>query len=175
MEWNEERIATLEKLWREGLSASQVARQLGGVSRSAVIGKVHRLGISGRETPQRPRPLGARVPSAPKMRIALTAANTSIRPAQSMPPRRPAPICFVGGPTATLVTLEAHSCRWPYGDPGDDGFGFCGRERGDGAYCEGHVAISRRGGAGKPVAFRAREMSRDDQDSSVQYLRVANG
>ncbi|MCK5909829.1 MAG: GcrA cell cycle regulator, partial [Caulobacter sp.] len=55
MDWSEERTATLKKLWLEGLSASQVARQLGGVSRSAVIGKVHRLGITVRETPVRQR------------------------------------------------------------------------------------------------------------------------
>jgi hypothetical protein len=55
MDWNEERTATLRKLWLEGMSASQVARQLGGVSRSAVIGKVHRLGITVRDIPARQR------------------------------------------------------------------------------------------------------------------------
>ncbi len=55
MDWNEERTATLRKLWLEGMSASQVARQLGGVSRSAVIGKVHRLGIAVRDIPTRQR------------------------------------------------------------------------------------------------------------------------
>ena len=46
MSWNDERVNTLKKLWAEGHSASQIAKQLGGVTRNAVIGKVHRLGLS---------------------------------------------------------------------------------------------------------------------------------
>ncbi len=53
MAWTEERVELLKKLWTEGLSASQIARQMGGVTRNAVIGKVHRLGLSGRATPAR--------------------------------------------------------------------------------------------------------------------------
>ncbi|GHC80351.1 GcrA family cell cycle regulator [Limoniibacter endophyticus] len=48
MNWTDERVELLKKLWSEGLSASQIATQLGGVSRNAVIGKVHRLKLSGR-------------------------------------------------------------------------------------------------------------------------------
>ena len=48
MRWSEERVELLTKLWAEGLSASQIAARLGGVSRNAVIGKVHRLGLAGR-------------------------------------------------------------------------------------------------------------------------------
>lgn len=46
--WNDERVEQLKKLWAEGKSASQIAAEIGGVSRNAVIGKVHRLGLSGR-------------------------------------------------------------------------------------------------------------------------------
>ena len=45
--WTEDRVASLKRLWLEGLSASQIAKQLGGVTRNAVIGKVHRLGLAG--------------------------------------------------------------------------------------------------------------------------------
>lgn len=48
MNWTDERVEKLKKLWAEGLSASQIAAQLGGVSRNAVIGKVHRLSLPGR-------------------------------------------------------------------------------------------------------------------------------
>ncbi|WP_280950746.1 GcrA family cell cycle regulator, partial [Pararhizobium antarcticum] len=48
MNWTDERVEKLKKLWSEGLSASQIAAQLGGVSRNAVIGKVHRLSLPGR-------------------------------------------------------------------------------------------------------------------------------
>ena len=53
MSWNEERVELLRKLWSEGLSASQIAGRLGSVTRNAVIGKVHRLGLSGRATTSR--------------------------------------------------------------------------------------------------------------------------
>ena len=61
MSWNDERVESLKKLWAEGLSASQIASRIGGVTRNAVIGKVHRLGLSGRATASRsaqarPRP-----------------------------------------------------------------------------------------------------------------------
>jgi GcrA cell cycle regulator len=75
--WTEERVETLKKLWLDGLSASQIAKQLGGVTRNAVIGKVHRLGLSGRAAPSQPTrtvfkaPRPARpVPSSPRSRAA---------------------------------------------------------------------------------------------------------
>lgn len=46
--WTPERIETLTKMWSEGASAGQIARRIGDISRNAVIGKVHRLGLSGR-------------------------------------------------------------------------------------------------------------------------------
>src|SRR5580700_3480057 len=63
MTWTEERVENLKKLWGEGLSASQIAAELGGITRNAVIGKVHRLGLSGRAkspTSAAPRPRKAR-------------------------------------------------------------------------------------------------------------------
>ena len=64
--WNDDRVETLKSLWQEGFSASQVAHALGGVTRNAVIGKVHRLGLSGRDgAPRVSRP---RVPAAPRYR-----------------------------------------------------------------------------------------------------------
>ena len=67
MTWTDERVETLKKLWADGLSASQIAAELGGITRNAVIGKVHRLGLSGRaKSPSSaaPRP---RKPRAPHM------------------------------------------------------------------------------------------------------------
>ena len=48
MSWTDERVEILKKMWGEGQSASQIAKELGGVTRNAVIGKVHRLGLSNR-------------------------------------------------------------------------------------------------------------------------------
>src|ERR1700753_1247832 len=67
MGWTDERVDLLKKLWLDGLSASQIAKQLGGVTRNAVIGKVHRLGLAGRAAPSQPsRPVfKARRPARP--------------------------------------------------------------------------------------------------------------
>ncbi|MBO42905.1 MAG: global cell cycle regulator GcrA-like protein [Rhodospirillaceae bacterium] len=51
MEWTEARVDQLKQLWSDGLTASQIAEKLGGVSRNAVIGKAHRLGLSSRPSP----------------------------------------------------------------------------------------------------------------------------
>src|SRR5579864_9416507 len=89
MDWSEERIEALTKLWREGFSASQVARQLGGVSRSAVIGKVHRLGLAGRDAPSRPNARGGRPAST--ARATPGGVRRAAPPRPSRPDGPPAP------------------------------------------------------------------------------------
>src|SRR6516165_12541650 len=77
MSWNDERVETLKKLWAEGFSASQIAAELGGVTRNAVIGKVHRLGLSGRaKSPSSPAPRPRKPRRASAM---LRVSRTSIR------------------------------------------------------------------------------------------------
>src|SRR5665213_3612467 len=66
MGWTDERVEMLKKLWLDGHSASQIAKQLGGVTRNAVIGKVHRLGLSGRATPSSPPRPAFKAPRAPR-------------------------------------------------------------------------------------------------------------
>lgn len=67
MSWTDERVEVLKKMWGEGQSASQIAKELGGVTRNAVIGKVHRLGLSNRTTTGAAKPdAKAAAPSAPK-------------------------------------------------------------------------------------------------------------
>ena len=75
MGWTDERVELLKKLWLDGLSASQIAKQLGGVTRNAVIGKVHRLGLSGRAAPSQPARPVFKAPRPP-------------RPVQAPAPRR---------------------------------------------------------------------------------------
>ena len=145
MEWNEERITALKSMWLNGLSASEVARQLGGVSRSAVIGKVHRLGISWRDTPERKRNVGGR----PSNRLRARSEEATAPRREAPPAPRKAPVSrtpFETTAGATILTLRDNSCRWPIGDPGEADFGFCGRERfGHGPYCAGHAPIAFRG------------------------------
>ncbi len=134
MDWNEERTATLRKLWLEGMSASQVARQLGGVSRSAVIGKVHRLGITVRDIPSRPRnTVRTAVRAQPRARV----VRDVVAPVRSA--IRLIEVAEMA-PTANILGLEIHSCRWPIGNPDSHDFGFCGREKtARGSYCDDHA------------------------------------
>ncbi len=145
MGWTDERVETLKKLWLDGLSASQIAKQLGGVTRNAVIGKVHRLGLSGRAAPSQPtrpvfkpaRPARPVVASQPAVRRAVAASEIA-------PPPPPRPANYVEEPgTATVLTLGAHMCKWPIGDPSTDGFTFCGRRSGgEGPYCNEHARVA---------------------------------
>lgn len=154
MGWTDERVETLKKLWQDGLSASQIAKQLGGVTRNAVIGKVHRLGLSGRATPSKParpafkaprqqRPAAA-APSAPR-KIAEPVAVQPVEPTAPAPvSAQPSPARFVeeAPGTATVLTLGAHMCKWPIGDPSSEGFTFCGRRVHEGPYCNEHARIA---------------------------------
>src|SRR5438093_13246123 len=82
MSWTDERVEKLKKLWADGLSASQIAGELGGVTRNAVIGKVHRLNLSGRAKPAGsavPRAHRPRVASAPRSLTRLTIGNTALK------------------------------------------------------------------------------------------------
>ena len=140
--WTEDRVGALKKLWLEGQSASQIAKQLGGgVTRNAVIGKVHRLGLSGRAAPSQPsRPVYR--PQRPRPQVTAQPAprrEPIIRPAA--PP--PAPVVDLPG-TATVLTLGAHMCKWPIGDPSTDEFSFCGRRAGGDAspYCIEHARVA---------------------------------
>jgi len=131
MAWTEDRVELLKKLWAEGLSASQIARTMGEVTRNAVIGKVHRLGLSGRATTSRsdrprrtalPKPMPKPVVTEPEIITEATLAN---------------------GDFATVMTLSSTMCRWPIGDPGAAEFHFCGNGTEAGApYCEAHVRLA---------------------------------
>ena len=69
MSWTDERVETLKRMWNEGQSASQIAKELGGVTRNAVIGKVHRLGLSNRSggAAPAPDPKPKAAPATPKV------------------------------------------------------------------------------------------------------------
>jgi GcrA cell cycle regulator len=95
MSWTDERIDRLKHLWTNGMTASQIADELGGVSRNAVIGKAHRLGLQSRPSPVKPNdPLPAPAETAPKPAIspiAEPAEQPAPAAAQASPePARPA-------------------------------------------------------------------------------------
>ena len=88
MSWTDERVETLKRMWGEGQSASQIARELGGVTRNAVIGKVHRLGLSNRtlagETP------ADAAEATPEATVEATATSTEAEAATESPEARTA-------------------------------------------------------------------------------------
>ncbi len=171
MSWSDERVELLKKMWADGLSASQIANELGGVTRNAVIGKVHRLGLSGRgktgaqpAKPRKPRAAGGNAsPSAPNARstqprtVGATALKADFAPApKPIVEREPAPVKDLVIPVeerATILTLTESKCKWPIGDPTSEDFYFCGKRSTPGMpYCEHHARI-----AYQPVNDRRRE------------------
>jgi len=154
MSWTDERVALLKKLWTEGHSASQIASQLGGVTRNAVIGKVHRLGLSGRATPSRPvkKPPRLARPKPPRQKVAAPVAAASekaapVRTASLQQAERDAaailpPAILEDGSTASILNIRDSMCKWPIGDPADANFAFCGRKAEGGVYCAEHAKVA---------------------------------
>lgn len=160
MSWTNERIELLQKLWLDGWSASRIASELAhGITRNAVIGKVYRLGLSGRA-----KAAIAHVPAAPLHEKAPRRA-THPRPSAAPPsigntalalqpmvieaPQPQAvkdvvvPICE----PVTIMELRESMCRWPMGDPTQSEFRFCGAKKlpGQGPYCACHAGIAYHG------------------------------
>lgn len=160
MNWTDERVELLKKLWADGLSASQIAAELGGITRNAVIGKVHRLGLSGRaKSPASaaPRPRKTRAP-AHMLRVARpqVRGNTALAQAYEYEPE-PEPELTDNvipmGQRRTILELTEDTCRWPIGDPGTSDFFFCGGNASSGLpYCAFHSRV-----AYQPVTDRRRD------------------
>jgi GcrA cell cycle regulator len=124
LHWSDERVAALLRMWLDGLSARQIAQQLGGVTPNAITKKAHRLGLSGRAPP---------APRTPEV-------NAS--PGTSTQTVRVAPFVELPG-TATVLTLGAHMCKWPIGDPSSNNFTFCGRRTDEESpYCSDHSRLA---------------------------------
>ncbi len=123
--WTIEQIDLLKRLWSEGLTAAAIAARLGGLSRSAVMGQVHRLRLR-----------------TDKAAAASAAKATSAAPGrgETAPARRrrggQGRKCPPAVPTAvrqhkTLFELSNKTCRWPHGQPGASNFFFCGAPEAD--------------------------------------------
>ena len=90
MSWTDERVETLKTMWADGKSASQIAKELGGVTRNAVIGKVHRLGLSNRNGGGG-SPAAAAAKTAPKEKATAKPEAAKPEPAAAPTPTPPAP------------------------------------------------------------------------------------
>ncbi len=171
MSWTDERVEQLKKMWGEGQSASQIAKELGGVTRNAVIGKVHRLGLSNRTGGAAAKPAKEKAEKpAPKAAAKAAPAEAAPAPAPARPvgglrkaiipagqPLPPQPSANEISPEAlasvrevekkskkiSLMELTERTCKWPVGDPATDDFWFCGLPVQAGKpYCEAHVGVA---------------------------------
>jgi GcrA cell cycle regulator len=156
--WTDERVELLKKLWNDGLSASQIAAEIGNITRNAVIGKVHRLGLSGRARPQSvaqprarkapaARPTGASPPNhGLHTRGATALASLPQRMAEAAPEAAPQVNPDVVVPFServTIMELKESMCRWPLGDPTTAEFRYCGSRSEVGTpYCQYHCRIA---------------------------------
>ena len=157
MSWTDERVELLRKLWLDGLSASQIASELSnGITRNAVIGKVHRLGLSGRakapsQAAPRPRPAAkpASRPAAPRQHAPIVRGNLAFALAPRImetpePKVAVAEVVIPMSERVTIMELRESMCRWPLGDPSTPDFRYCGADApvGAGPYCQYHARVA---------------------------------
>jgi GcrA cell cycle regulator len=179
MSWTDERVELLRKLWLEGLSASQIAGELAnGITRNAVIGKVHRLGLSGRVKAQAAPSTRVRLKQQQTQRIVVSRSsggsmmrgNTALalkeEPFEQVMPR-PESVVIPISDRVTIMELKESMCRWPHGDPASAEFRYCGAKKtggSEGPYCSYHTRM-----AYQPMQDRRRERERERRlQSSVE-------
>jgi GcrA cell cycle regulator len=174
MSWTPDNIEKLKALWNDGFSCSQIATEIGPwCTRSAVIGKIHRLGLTERvKRSANPATRSKKIAStatparnADAWRDAQVAQKKSIgrqlplRAGETASRTKSTPTLVVDTAAApqsrfvTLLDLDIHSCRWPIGEPCDlETFRYCGAPHADMSagrpYCPHHTRIAT--GAGTP-------------------------
>lgn len=137
MSWTEERVSVLKKLWGEGHTAAEIAKQLGGVTRNAVIGKAHRLKLSHRVSPiqQNKKPANSNKSIERKIteKVKIAKKENPAKPLQETTKINTDDLY-------SLMDLQPRMCRWPSGDPKEEEFGFCGEHTMAGLpYCAEHA------------------------------------
>ena len=136
MSWTPEKVEKLKELWGKGSTASEIAQILGGVTRNAVIGKAHRLNLSGKIQTKKSSSFVANN-SNDENKIARKNLRRgkfkSLIIDKDFEPENP----------KQLEELDENSCKWPIGHPDEDNFYFCGRTSlKDFSYCKLHLLYS---------------------------------
>lgn len=136
MAWTDDMVKDLKKMWDQGLTTNEIAKNL-GVSKNSIVGKVHRLNLTARPSPIKKKDdeniVAETVAVSEKKSVEAPAETKSLNVEKK-----------IGSSACLKLTeLDNHTCRWPIGDPRDDNFCFCGKKiRGGQTYCEEHSAIA---------------------------------
>jgi len=139
--WTEERVSIASKLWEQGISAATIGQAI-GASKSAIISKMARVGVRCPPRPKRP----VAPPTPPVQRKFVPPKPSPIAKPLSEAARSTAARAAFGpalgfGAEATAA-LDAHTCRWPIGDPCQPDFRFCNAAPIEPPYCEAHAQIA---------------------------------
>src|SRR6185437_3747971 len=138
--WTDDRIAVLKAMWADGATATAIAERLGGLSRSAVLGKISRLRLRA-DASAAANQAPAAATTSPDLALLQRRRHNRKGARRSLPkPRRKKPRRRSG---KTLLELTNATCRWPNGEPGTRGFFFCGAPgadlEGGRPYCAHHA------------------------------------
>ena len=152
MSWTPEKVEKLKELWGKGSTASEIAQILGGVTRNAVIGKAHRLNLSGKIQTKKSSTLSA---SNSENESKISRKNLrrgkfkSLIIDKDFEPENP----------KQLEELDENSCKWPIGHPNEENFYFCGRTSlKDFSYCRLHLLY----------AFQPKNRKEDILDKDIE-------
>jgi len=150
MVWTTELIKELKRLWNKGLTTVEIGNQI-GMSKNAVVGKAHRLGLEGRPSPIKRDKKKVNITFEKKGKGTVAEPSSKVH-SSILPPDLPVETAPVVEKKVSLkkkkkgvhlIDLKPNSCRWPEGDPKDPDFCFCGQECAPGKiYCEEHCAIA---------------------------------
>ena len=144
MGWTNEQVDQLREMWSEGLTANEIAKKL-GVTKNAIVGKVHRLCLKARPSPIKTKVAELKVEEAVSLDVEEGGcAEVSVQDKQALETEvvvKEKKSCHCNN--VKLTELDSHTCRWPIGDPRDDDFCFCGkRVRTGQTYCDEHSAMA---------------------------------
>ncbi|MBL8639743.1 MAG: gcrA cell cycle regulator family protein [Alphaproteobacteria bacterium] len=170
MSWTNDRIDLLMKLWGEGKTAAEIAKSLGGVTRNAVIGKAHRLKLSGRiANTQDESPVKTAQKSSKSKSDSKSSQSRQIHKHHESDIAAPVVEValleddYCAGEGIQLVELKEGLCRWPIGDPKEAGFKFCGAKAQSGMiYCTHHCHVAYQAPAKSKL--RVEELAKIDAD-----------
>ena len=160
MSWTPEKVEKLKELWGKGSTASEIAQILGGVTRNAVIGKAHRLNLSGKIQTKKSSSFVANNSSdenkTPRKNLRRGKFKSLIID-KDFEPENP----------KQLEELDENSCKWPIGHPNEDNFYFCGRTSLKGfSYCKLHLLY-----AFQPKNKKEDVLGKDKENEVPKFIR----